>query len=143
VTESTPHRTLFYIIFGGILVALAVGSVLVTSHNNRQQQHLVGCGAQVVQQAINSLKARDAAQIQVNSATRIIVSSRQEAYHALADAIESRSNMSRLNKAMQDYDVAVAQYQTAVDADTEAIRTAPLPAVDCLTNRQRQSAGVP
>lgn len=141
--QPTSRRTLIYSIFGGILVALAVGSVLVTSHTNRQQQHLVGCGTQVVQQAINGLKARDAAQIQINDATHIIVAARQEAYHALVDAVKNSTITSRLTEAVQTYDAAVTQYQSAVEADTRAIRTAPLPAADCLTARQRQSAGVP
>lgn len=143
VSKPTSRRILIYSIFGGILVALSIGSVLTTSHTNRQQQNLVGCGAQVVQQAINALKARDIAQIDINNATQVIVAARQEAYHALADAIEHSTITTRLTESLKIYDAAVSQYQTSISADTTAIRAAPLPTTDCLVRRQRQSAGVP
>jgi hypothetical protein len=127
--------TVFAVAGGIMLVLLALGSVLAGVRANHQQRQLVTCGAQVIEQTIAALKARDVAQLNINDQQQIIVRARQVAYHAMADAVSDRlpGGTAALDTAMAVYDKAVDDYTVAITADDAAIRQAPLPQSKCFT----------
>lgn len=116
-----------------VLIVLAVGTVLTTAQFNHQQNRLLNCGATVVTQTINALKARDDVQRQVTAASNEVVLARERVLHAVADAVTGRNSSTVvIDNAMGVYDQAVTKYQTATAATTTALNNAPLPTVDCL-----------
>lgn len=123
-------------ILGVILVLLAVGTVLSTAHANHEQRRLLACGSGVVQQTVLALKTRDAAEVRLTSATKLVAAARSDLYHALAEALEHQDvSTARISSAVDAYDKAAADYQSALDTNIAAINKAPLPTVGCLAGQ--------
>lgn len=125
-----PPRDKALLLIGFFLVLLSIASVSFTAVRNIKSAGRAQCGIQVIHDMDAALKARDAALIALNESSRVVSTTRQELFLALAGVPQQPPKT--VAQAIADHTITFNQYTHDLDVFKATVLAAPIPSAQCL-----------